>query len=276
MNTVSLYPRAIKWPWGVYWQRSRSSHSGSWYLGSSVSTTKLTIPRVGWGALCVGKLAMFLPLQFYATILKNSKAGGGAYYFAKQSINADRQARYEADMKRRRMQESLEYTSNVSSKPSIQPSIASSMSKGTNGGLPRNDNSGSPSQEASTDPAPTRHAPESEGQRVMEKSKYEASEPFRAKKGDRFSWSCRIKFLFTGWWERISQKWPSRIYAVGLLYSMAKWRMKASTLAYSCCRCTGVRVVLWQLPANASQIYHAIKTDSYLNIFTSVLTMAGT
>jgi hypothetical protein len=37
------------------------------------------------------------------------------------------------------------------------------------------------------DPAPTRHAPATEGQRVREKSKYETSEPFRAKKGDRFS-----------------------------------------------------------------------------------------
>ncbi len=52
---------------------------------------------------------------------------------------------------------------------------------------PRSDVAGSPSQEASHDPAPTRHAPENEHQRVREKSKYEASEPFRAKKGDRFS-----------------------------------------------------------------------------------------
>ncbi|KAF8860352.1 hypothetical protein BDZ45DRAFT_672652 [Acephala macrosclerotiorum] len=110
---------------------------------------------VGWGALCV--------------------AGGGAYYFAKKSINADRQARFEADQKRRRMQESLEYSATT------QPANSG------NGGPARADHSGSPSQEANLDPAPTRHAPDTEGQRVREKSKYEASEPFRAKKGDRFS-----------------------------------------------------------------------------------------
>ena len=45
----------------------------------------------------------------------------------------------------------------------------------------------SPSQEASTDPAPTRHAPEIEGQRAKETSKYEASEPYKPKKGSRLS-----------------------------------------------------------------------------------------
>jgi hypothetical protein len=60
-------------------------------------------------------------------------------------------------------------------------------SAGTNGGPARSDHSGSPSQEATSDPAPTRHAPESEGQRIREKSKYEASEPYRARRGDRFS-----------------------------------------------------------------------------------------
>jgi hypothetical protein len=104
------------------------------------------------------------------------KAGGAAYYFAKKSINADRTARFEADQRRRQMQEALEY----SAKPAT-----SSATK--NGGPPRADHSGSPSQEASADPAPTRHAPESEGQRVREKSKYETAEPFRSKKGDRFS-----------------------------------------------------------------------------------------
>jgi len=123
---------------------------------------------IGWASLCV--------------------AGGTAYYLAKQSINADRAARYEADQKRRRMTESLEYSSNIPSEP-----ISSSRMGGTaakknrNGSPPMADSSGSPSQEATLDPAPTRHAPESEGQRVREKSNYEASDPFRAKKGDRFS-----------------------------------------------------------------------------------------
>ncbi|KAE8440966.1 hypothetical protein EG329_006155 [Mollisiaceae sp. DMI_Dod_QoI] len=121
---------------------------------------------VGWGALCV--------------------AGGGAYFFAKKSINADRQARFEAEQRRRRMQESLEYSAAVPSQPVTSSSMGGSAKTG-NGGPARSDHSGSPSQEATLDPAPTRHAPDTEGQRVREKSKYEASEPFRAKKGDRFS-----------------------------------------------------------------------------------------
>jgi hypothetical protein len=60
-------------------------------------------------------------------------------------------------------------------------------SSGTNGGPSRSDSSGSPSQESTLDPAATRHAPLTEDQRVREKSKYETSDPFRSKKGDRFS-----------------------------------------------------------------------------------------
>lgn len=45
------------------------------------------------------------------------------------------------------------------------------------------DDAGSPSKEASRDPAATRHEPESE----LEKSKYEATETFRPPKGNRFS-----------------------------------------------------------------------------------------
>lgn len=43
----------------------------------------------------------------------------------------------------------------------------------------------SPSLEANADPAPTRHAPTNEAEGVLEKSKYEASEVFRSRKGDR-------------------------------------------------------------------------------------------
>jgi hypothetical protein len=103
-------------------------------------------------------------------------AGGGAYYFAKKSINEDRATRFEADRRRRQRQAELEYSSQQASRSKQGSEIP-----------PRSDHSGSPSQEATLDPAPTRHAPESEGQRVREKSKYEAAEPFRAKKGDRFS-----------------------------------------------------------------------------------------
>lgn len=107
----------------------------------------------GWGALAV--------------------AGGGAYYFAKRSVNAERKARHEADMKRRRLSDSLESSSRPSNHKGNHRRAA--------------DNAGSPSTEASHDPAPTKHAPENDGPKAQEKSKYEASEPFRTKKGDRFS-----------------------------------------------------------------------------------------
>lgn len=45
----------------------------------------------------------------------------------------------------------------------------------------------SPSTEASLDPAPTRHEPETEEDRVLEKSKYETAQPFRPPKGNRLS-----------------------------------------------------------------------------------------
>lgn len=100
-------------------------------------------------------------------------AGAGAYVVAKKSVNADRQKRWEEDQRKRQL--------NASYEAEYRKSLVS------NGGAPRNDSSGSPSQEANLDPAPTRHAPESEGQRVREKSKYETSEPFISTKGDRFS-----------------------------------------------------------------------------------------
>jgi hypothetical protein len=49
------------------------------------------------------------------------------------------------------------------------------------------DDVGSPSAEACNDPAPTRHEPVTDEQRVAEKSKYEASETFKPIKGNRLS-----------------------------------------------------------------------------------------
>lgn len=49
------------------------------------------------------------------------------------------------------------------------------------------DDVASPSAEASHDPAPTRHEPMTEIDRVLEKGKYEAAEPFRPPPGNRFS-----------------------------------------------------------------------------------------
>jgi hypothetical protein len=114
-------------------------------------------------------------------------AGAGAYVFAKRSINEDRQARLEEQRKKRAMADSLEYSENVPSRPLSSATMGGSDASGTNGTPPRTDTAGSPSQESSSDPAPTRHAPANEGQRVLEKSKYESSVPFKSPKGDRFS-----------------------------------------------------------------------------------------
>lgn len=80
----------------------------------------------------------------------------------------------------------MEYSDNVPR----QPLSASTMGGGGfsgNGSPARDDSAGSPSQEMSNDPAPTRHAPATERERLEEKSKFEANTPYRSSKGDRFS-----------------------------------------------------------------------------------------
>ncbi|KID96203.1 hypothetical protein MAJ_07816, partial [Metarhizium majus ARSEF 297] len=113
---------------------------------------------LGWGSLCV--------------------AGAGAYYFAKREINADRQAKLQAARKKREDLRSLEYSG---------PGSTSSSVTNGNGAPAITDTAGSPSQEASNDPAATRHAAVTESQQTREKSKYESSTPYRNPKGDRFS-----------------------------------------------------------------------------------------
>ncbi|KAL2118404.1 hypothetical protein VTJ04DRAFT_8064 [Mycothermus thermophilus] len=142
----------------------------------------------GWGALCV--------------------AGAGAYVFAKRSINADRQARLEEQRRRKQLAQSLEKGSGSGStstqaptdKPtsldkrplSEIPGTAAWIEATCSNEPPRTDWTFHPSQEASFDPAPTRPPPANEAQRILEKgkferSKYEASEAYRSRKGDRFS-----------------------------------------------------------------------------------------
>lgn len=62
------------------------------------------------------------------------------------------------------------------------------------GSIPVNDGSppsdelvGRPGREMEHDPAATRHAPLTEHERIYGKSKYESAEPYKSKKGDRFS-----------------------------------------------------------------------------------------
>ena len=78
-----------------------------------------------------------------------SLAGAGAYVFAKRSVTADRKARHEEERQQRiRAQMSLD-------EPNPPPLRKSGIQKGSGSSA-----ANSPSDEASTDPAPTRHAPE--------------------------------------------------------------------------------------------------------------------
>ena len=107
-------------------------------------------------------------------------AGGGAYYFAKRQINADRASRYEADMKRKARFQNLEPVAPVDS------SLKSKKKKPVPNGEGQ-DFAGKPSAEASEDAAPVGHAPETDQEKIRERSKYEAAEPYRSRKGNRFS-----------------------------------------------------------------------------------------
>ncbi|PWY86444.1 hypothetical protein BO94DRAFT_82223 [Aspergillus sclerotioniger CBS 115572] len=124
---------------------------------------------IGWGTLCV--------------------AGGGAYYFAKKSINADRANRYEAEVKRKAQLAAMEAEhrrQTALANPAPNPSEDPSLKRANLARLhSASDDVASPSAEASHDPAPTRHEPETETERELEKSKYEATQPFRPPRGNR-------------------------------------------------------------------------------------------
>ena len=102
-------------------------------------------------------------------------AGGGAYYFAKRSVNADRAARHEEDMKRRRLKADLEAEYNSRPVPHKQDHRKA------------DDHAGSPSAEASHDPAPANGGPDNGGRNGGVVDKYLANKPYRSTKGDRFS-----------------------------------------------------------------------------------------
>ncbi|KAL4864192.1 hypothetical protein BDV12DRAFT_176540 [Aspergillus spectabilis] len=125
---------------------------------------------IGWGTLCV--------------------AGGGAYYFAKKSINADRASRFEAEIKRKAQLAAMEaedrrQTSTLN-KPISTPSDDPAFKRANQARFQNaSDDVASPSEEASHDPAATRHEPESEEDRLLEKGKYEAARPFRPPPGNR-------------------------------------------------------------------------------------------
>ncbi|KAK6509765.1 hypothetical protein TWF481_004495 [Arthrobotrys musiformis] len=105
---------------------------------------------IGWGSLIVG--------------------GGAAYYFAKQSIDADRREKHMQRILLQRRNEELETIGHSTSTPVESPRdhLAAQLSE-------------------LQEPAPTRHTPDNEEERVASKSKFEASQPYKARRGDRFS-----------------------------------------------------------------------------------------
>jgi hypothetical protein len=122
--------------------------------------------RYGWGVLCV--------------------AGGGAYYFAKKSINADRAARHEAEFKKQaRLRRLEQYSSPSDSEQTYSKPKKSKKGPAESEGMAARvkglDHAGSPSSEASEDVAPVGHSPETLDQKMRERSKYEAAEPYRCR-----------------------------------------------------------------------------------------------
>ena len=101
----------------------------------------------GWGILCL--------------------AGGGAYYFAKRGINADRAERAMAEEQRRQQRERLRMSDVVATQSHTRDvKKRAPNSEKLNG----------------ADPAPVGHA-----HSPQQESEWEQKEVFRSKKGDRFS-----------------------------------------------------------------------------------------
>lgn len=125
--------------------------------------------------------ALWACQEFDSVVLNDMPiAGGGAYYFAKREINADRQAKLEAARTKRQALRSGDYGS-------LESNSSSTSAYDNNGAPARSDTAGSPSQEASHDPPETRHAAVTDSDRTKEKSKYESAVPYTSRKGDRFS-----------------------------------------------------------------------------------------
>jgi hypothetical protein len=106
-------------------------------------------------------------------------AGGIAYGLAKNSISQDRAQRVDLDRENARIQRELRASED---KYKASKAFVDADKKGLNRGF---SDSANASREAQVDPAATRHAPVTEGQRAIEKSKYEATEVWRSPKGGR-------------------------------------------------------------------------------------------
>jgi len=113
-------------------------------------------------------------IECWPQLIKVLVAGGGTYYLAKRQINADKKARHEEDMRRRRLKQSLD--EEFSSTPSVQKKHHRKTQ----------DHAASPSTQATQDPAPAARPVETGGPEDAV-DKYLAKKPYRAPKGDRFS-----------------------------------------------------------------------------------------
>ncbi|EME43364.1 hypothetical protein DOTSEDRAFT_45323 [Dothistroma septosporum NZE10] len=101
-------------------------------------------------------------------------AGAGSYYFAKRSINADRDERaHKAELAR-------QHRERLRAQEAVSREAASQLSSPVAGNSAAPGGSIDPSKEAGQETAPTAHA-------EPPRSRYEAKEPFRSRKGDRFS-----------------------------------------------------------------------------------------
>ncbi|KAK5137791.1 hypothetical protein LTR08_007363 [Meristemomyces frigidus] len=108
-------------------------------------------------------------------------AGGGSYYFAKRSINADRESRAQDVERRRQEREGARIHRAVESKSSATPTGLSNAKRREV--VAGHENPSPSHKEAVGEPAPVTNTQEE----MASKGKYEASEPFRSRKGDRFS-----------------------------------------------------------------------------------------
>ncbi|TKA69695.1 hypothetical protein B0A55_07856 [Friedmanniomyces simplex] len=116
-------------------------------------------------------------------------AGAGSYYFAKRSINADREERAMAEEKRRQQRERMRIQEMVSRGASAgtgagTTTAAHSAKRKEHAAIATGADSMDPSRQAEDgDPAPVTH----EQTQMASRGKYEAAEPYRAPRGDRFS-----------------------------------------------------------------------------------------
>lgn len=134
------------------------------------SSSDILRPRYGWATFIAGNRP-FIKFLEPSTHPNSMAAGGGAYYFAKRSVNADRTARHEEIMKRQRIYDNPR--SNEARDAAVQPKKEKEQAENSRK---------KPNQET---PAilDTNPAPETDDSI----NKFVPAKPYRSRKGDRFS-----------------------------------------------------------------------------------------